>query len=272
MLKFLLWNLNKKPLQDSIERLARKHNIDVIVLLENTIPPDVILRILNPLGTADYYYSRDLSCEKVHIFSRFIDIYIKSIQVVSNCCTIRHLMLPARTDIILTAVHFPSKKNWREDSQIIECTNLSEDIAKVERQIGHTRTVLMGDFNMNHFEPGVVSAKGLHATMSQRIARKKSRKVQSREYPFFYNPMWNLFGNGATGPSGTYYYNNAEHKVFFWNMFDQVLLRPDLVDVFKDENLKILETDGRESFLNKHGIPDKTNFSDHLPVLFSLDI
>jgi exonuclease III len=45
-----------------------------------------------------------------------------------------------------------------------------------------------------------------------------------------------------------------------------------MIFVFIGEYLKILETDGRESFLNKQGIPDKTNFSDHLPVLFTLDI
>ena len=74
------------------------------------------------------------------------------------------------------------------------------------------------------------------------------------------------------GPAGTYYYERAEHKVQFWHMFDQVLLRPDMISVFKNDELRILETDGLESFLNNSGIPESRKFSDHLPVLFSLDI
>ncbi|MEI7866919.1 MAG: endonuclease/exonuclease/phosphatase family protein [Candidatus Methylumidiphilus sp.] len=270
MLKFLLWNLNKKPLQDSIERLARKHNIDVIVLLENDITSDLLLRTLNPPSTGDYYFSPSL-CGKVHIFCKFLDDYIKPVYE-SNRLTIRHLTLPAKIDILLAAVHFPSGLHWDDDSQAFECCNLVDDIIKSEKLVGHTRTLLMGDLNMNPYESGVISARGLHATMISRIAQEKSRIVQSREYQYFYNPMWSLFGDGSPGPAGTYYYKKAKHKVQFWHIFDQVLLRPDMISVFIGENLKILETDGRESFLNKQGIPDKTNFSDHLPVLFSLDI
>ena len=271
MLKFLLWNLNKKPLQDSIERLARMHEVDIIVLLENAVSSDLLLRTLNPLGRGDYYFSPGL-CGKIHIFCKFLGVFIKPIHE-SDRLTIRHMTLPNRVEILLAAVHFPSKLYWDDDSQAFECSNLVDDIIKSEKQVGHTRTILMGDLNMNPFESGVISARGLHATMSSRIAQeKKSRVVQSREYQFFYNPMWNLFGDGTPGPAGTYYYENAEHKVQFWHIFDQVLLRPDIISAFKCEDLRILETDGLESFLNNSGIPESRKFSDHLPVLFSLDI
>ncbi|MCX7110574.1 MAG: hypothetical protein NTX45_10685 [Proteobacteria bacterium] len=271
MLKFLLWNLNKKPLQDSIERLARMHEVDVIVLLENDITSDLLLRTLNPPGTGDYYFSPGL-CRKVHIFCKFLDDYIKPVYE-SDRMTIRHLILPSKIDILLAAVHFPSKRYWDVDSQALECTILSDEIRQVENDCGHARTVLMGDLNMNPFEAGVISACGLHATMSGKIAQeKKSRVVQSREYQFFYNPMWSLFGDATRGPAGTYYYESAKHSVQFWHMFDQVLLRPDMIPVFKHDELKILETDGNLSFLTRQGIPDKRRSSDHLPVLFGIDI
>ena len=77
--------------------------------------------------------------------------------------------------------------------------------------------------------------------MSQQVARKQERTVQETSYPFFYNPMWNLFGDYSPGPPGTYYYSDSTHKVFFWNMFDQVLIRPDLLDRFDMNGLKIIE-------------------------------
>jgi hypothetical protein len=56
--------------------------------------------------------------------------------------------------------------------------------------------VLVGDFNMNPFQEGVVAANGLNAVMARRVAaRRRTRVVQEREYPFFYNPMWGHFGD-----------------------------------------------------------------------------
>lgn len=271
MLRFLLWNLNKKPLQSSVAALARAHEVDIIVLLENAIAIVDLLRSLNPPGTGDYYYSPCRFCSKVEIFSRFLPEFTQPFHE-SDRLTIRHVRLPGREDFLLAAVHFPSKNHYSDESQVFECANLTGEIADTEKKIGHARTLLMGDFNMNPFETGMIGARGLHATMSRRVAQRNSRVVQSREYPFFYNPMWGLMGDSTPGPAGTYYYDNSEHTTLFWNMFDQVLLRPKLLSAFDNRSLQILETDGDTSFLSRHGIPDKTKGSDHLPVLFSLDI
>ncbi len=71
--------------------------------------------------------------------------------------------------------------------------------------------------------------------MDRKVARDVVRTVQEQGYGFFYNPMWGLFGDGTRGPSGTFYHRRAEHKVYFWNMFDQVLVRPQLLDRFRME-------------------------------------
>lgn len=124
---------------------------------------------------------------------------------------------------------------------------------------------------MNPFATGVVAAHGLHAVMSRSIAAKAERTVQERLYPFFYNPMWSHFGDMAE-PPGAYYYEHAEQVVYFWNMFDQVLLRPALLPVFDNRSLRILTTDGEGSFLTERGLPNKSTHSDHLPILFELSI
>ena len=43
MLSFPFWNIGKKPLQHSIKNLASFHELDLIVLTESTITPDVML-------------------------------------------------------------------------------------------------------------------------------------------------------------------------------------------------------------------------------------
>ena len=84
--------------------------------------------------------------------------------------------------------------------------------------------------------------------------------------------MWNLLGDAMHGPSGTYYYGSGGHRALFWHMFDQVLIRPELMTYFANEDLKILDSDGMVSLLNDQGQPDRDNASDHLPLLIRLSL
>lgn len=149
---------------------------------------------------------------------------------------------------------------------------MANEIRKIEEKVGHSRTVLVGDLNMNPFQGGVIAANGLHAVMDRTIALRRSRTVQARRYPFFYNPMWGLFGDATAGPPGTHFYENASHDMLFWNMYDQVLIRPDLLPYFHNEELKILTEDDTVSFLTHRGLPDASGVSDHLPILFKLHL
>lgn len=173
---------------------------------------------------------------------------------------------------MLAVTHFPSKLYWEKETQNYESMRLANRIRRQEEKIGHSRTVLVGDLNMNPFQGGVVSAYCLHGVMSRYNAEKRSRVIQKEEYPFFYNPMWSLFGDATPGTPGTYYYRQSEHKVFFWNMFDQVLIRPDLLPYFDNKNLEILVSDGNTNFLSSKGIPGTNVASDHLPIFFKLKL
>ncbi len=125
---------------------------------------------------------------------------------------------------------------------------------------------------MNPFEDDMVKTDGFHAVMDGRVASGIQRTVQERSFPYFYNPMWSLLGDISPGPSGTFYYRSSTHKAYFWNMFDQVLIRPELLSRFRTETLRILDTDGSSSFVNSRGTPDKGAASDHLPILFTMDL
>lgn len=272
MTAFLFWNLNRKPLQTIVANLALRYEVDVIMLAECSITPDALLRTLNPPGTSEYQYAPSPGCKKIKVFTRFSSEFIPAISETDRL-TIRHLKLPGLTDILLAVIHFPSKLHFRsEDSQRDECIILANSIRDAERKVGHFRTVLVGDLNMNPFEAGVVSAAGLHGVMSRRIVEGGARVVQNRKWLFFYNPMWSLLGDASPGPPGTYYYRSSEYVVFFWNMFDQVLIRPELLHLFNSEDLEILQSDGDISFLSSRGLPDRDVASDHLPIFFKLDL
>lgn len=271
MISFLFWNINQKPLQNLIAKISSIYDIDILMFAENSIDIYELLSILNDYSSGEYFYAPGIGCQKIQIFSRFSEEFIRPLYE-SNDLTIRYLNLPGLTDILLAVNHFPSKLYWDETSQLIECVKLNNSILDVEKQIGHSRTILVGDLNMNPFENGVISSEGLHAVMSRNIALKGKRIVKNKEYPFFYNPMWNFFGDTSPGPCGTYYYEKSIHKVFFWNIFDQMLIRPDLLPSFNNKDLTIVTSIDDINLLDKNGFPDRKKCSDHLPIVFKLSI
>jgi endonuclease/exonuclease/phosphatase (EEP) superfamily protein YafD len=270
MITFLFWNINKKPLEKVIADLAEEHNIDVLILAECEIKVATMLNELNRGQGAqfDFPFSQ---CEKIVIYTRFPGEFLKPV-FESARLTIRRLVLIGREEILLAAVHLPDRMNFKEKSHISECIELGRTIREMEEAIGHTKTVLVGDLNGNPFDYGVIAANGLQAVMTKGLALKKARTVQGKRYQFFYNPMWNYFGDATEGPAGTYYYEKAEHDIYFWNIFDQVLLRPDMLSFFSNDDLKILTKSCDESLLSAKGLPDKKHGSDHLPILFRLSL
>lgn len=178
MTTFLFWNLNKKPLQSLIANLIEQYEIDVLIFAECSISPTVLLQSLNH-SERKYSYSPNDSCKKIEIYTRFSPEFSKPV-LDGTEFTIRHLTFPGNVDILLTAVHFPSKLYWNDASQAFACVELSDEIKATEEKIGHTRTILVGDLNMNPFENRMLSANGLHAVMSKMTAKKQSRVVKGK--------------------------------------------------------------------------------------------
>ncbi len=146
----------------------------------------------------------------IAIYTRFSPDFLKPVRE-SERFSIRTLALPNLPPIVLAAVHFPSKRYWSAESQASECFELGKAIEQVEKDVGYRRTILVGDFNMNPFETGIVSSGGLNSVMSRRIASRVSRTVQGRDYHFLYNPMWSHFGDARADTAGSYYYDAGQH-------------------------------------------------------------
>jgi hypothetical protein len=271
MTSFLFWNINKKPLQSTIRNLVTRYDIDVLMLAECNIASATMLDTLNTDTKIKYHYAPGIGCEKIQIYARFENSFINPIRETSRL-TIRRVTLPGITEFLLSVVHLPSKMHWSDESLASECVNVSEEIKRAESEAQHKRTILVGDFNMNPFESGVVSANGLHAVMSKDIAQRGNRTVLSKSYPFFYNPMWSLFGDLSSGPPGTYYYANSQQRVYFWNMFDQVMVRPDLLPFFSLKDLEIIQIHEQRKLKDTDEIVIRPNVSDHFPLRFKLNL
>jgi len=275
MVAFLFWNINNKNLQKIIGRLVSVYKVDVLLLAEcNNIDPTILLCELNQKEPDFFNVSTNRNYKRIQIFTRFsADFFSNDFAIENEKITIRNLKLPGRKEILLAVIHFLSKVRHGIESQTAIVRDYAELIRKNEEENGHSRTILVGDLNMNPFEPGMYMAQDLHGVMCQKIAKRGSRIVQNKPYPFFYNPMWNLFGDKTPGTPGTYFLDKSGiSDNLFWHMYDQVLIRPDLIDEFIYEELKIITSVENESLLNDRGLPDKENLSDHLPIYFKLKL
>jgi hypothetical protein len=270
MTTFLFWNTRQKPVEEAIAALVETHMVDVLILAEFSTRPVELLERLNQPGKVGFHLTYGVS-KGIVVFTGFSSQFVHPI-FETDRISIRRLSLPARVEILLALVHLPSKLYWSEGSQAIECTELAREIRIQEEKAGHNRTVVVGDLNMNPFETGLVSAAGLNAVMTRDLAVRRFRTVQSKQYPFFYNPMWNHFGDEHDGPPGTYYYERSEQVCYFWNIFDQVLLRPDLMNRCSAGGVRVLTEAGNLPLLSTEGRPNTQLASDHLPLLFELDL
>ncbi|HEX8735771.1 MAG TPA: endonuclease/exonuclease/phosphatase family protein [Pyrinomonadaceae bacterium] len=269
---FLFWNIRKNPLQDLLAVLVREHSVDVLILAECEIDDVTLLETLNKNQSPKYGIALNyVPNKRIKIFTLLPRDSFQPLR--DEGTAVFHLLHPPiGKEIILVSVHLSSKMFQSDRDQAFNVTTLAQAIREVEIQVGHSRTLVVGDLNMNPFEDGLVAAATLHAVMTKEIALRKSRIVSGEEKLFFYNPMWGQFGDYTPGVPGTYYYGSGNQVNYFWNIFDQVLLRPQLLTHFDEKNLQILSDVGKKSLLNKRGIPNTSFASDHLPILFQLSI
>ncbi len=277
-MKFLFWNILGKNLEDAVAQIALDTSSDVVVLAEVADSARVTLALNRERAPEDFFTEVGLDNDETHdvkIFTRRLPAELVTVEKNTPRAAIVRVVIPGAPDFdfLLAAAHLPSK--WTTDNpanQSSDCTWLAEDIASCEARVGHHRTVLVGDLNVNPFEPGLAVATGLNAVSSRRQAKRVTRKIKDKSIKYFYNPMWSHFGDHPNGPGGTYYYRESENSLgYFWHMLDQVLIRPDLLNHFDSGSLTIVTTVGQQSLLTKDThVPNRKKYSDHLPITFEL--
>jgi len=268
MATFLFWNISKNNRSNDIVTLCHENEVDILILAESTIKETVLLKVLNTGQRAKFIAPSNPSS----YLSFFFKYPINSIQNVTDDgrISIYQISPPIGLKVLLVALHLPSKLYGTEDDQTYRATRVIQTIREAEEKMEHTNTLVIGDFNMNPFDKGLVGADGFHAVMDQQTAKQQSRIVDGQQRLFFYNPLWGRMGDTSVGPPGTYYYRGS-YVSYFWNTFDQVLLRPKLLDYFSEKQLHVVSKIGEKSLLYDNGIIDKS-ISDHLPIMITLQL
>ena len=144
---FMFWNLNKRPLLELVNVLAREHRVDVLMLVECDLSVVSLLEALNTDEDNQFTLFPSLS-EYVTILGRFPQDSLHLVRDTGRIA-VRRLVPPIGVDVLLMVVHLPSKMHQRDPDQTQNCMQIIRFVEEAERKYGHTRTIVCGDFNMD---------------------------------------------------------------------------------------------------------------------------
>jgi exonuclease III len=275
MLRVLFWNIKGRDTRTALRALeyvpalVRRFEPHVLTLIESPASAGARLQkaglrleLVDRRSQTDRDRGLSTFCldERLRLTQRGDDRYHRAYQAV----------LPGHQPLTLVAVHLPSALHDKGDhDQARRRADLCRAfVERTERDAGHTRTAVYGDFNMNPFAHAMVNFDGLNA-MSTAFRARRARTLSGVTRATFYNPMWSLLGDrrltpdGRVSPAGTYYMDDEGPAGYFWHMPDQVLVRFELCAHLR--HLDII--DEVESRLLVSNDARKPAVSDHLPVL-----
>lgn len=265
-MNYLFWNTYKKQkINHIIVEIILKNKCDIIGLAEYE---DDIKELINELAKKGIYmYEVPRIGSRLTILTKFIPGKVTHLQETSYY-TLKLVPHEKMGNHIIAFVHLSSKRGKPNPlDHTVQISNLRMAIEEEEETCKNTNTIIMGDFNIDPFEQGMISAIGCHSLSARDVVKKKSRKIEGIEYKMFYNPMWNLYGD-YNYPPGTYYYRQSIQENYFWHMFDQVIIRPELIEKFDFSKLEILTEINTTKLISRNKIP---RISDHLPIIFTIN-
>ena len=259
--KYLFWNTYRNEgINAVITELVTENDIDILILAEYTANSKELVSFLSNANVAMEEYG---SCsERIKLFGKIENIEYRTdtehaiIRVINN-------------EDILCCVHLNSKiSSGNKEQREILIDQILEDVRKVEDEFQTENTIIVGDFNINPYDESFVDARYFHGIPVYEEAKRGSRVVARKRFRMFYNPMWNFLGDFQE-PYGTYYHAGSDAIQTYWNIFDQVIIRPILKERFVSDSLRILTETQKRFLLDHKGHPDK-KISDHLPIMFEI--
>lgn len=260
-MKYLFWNTHRNcDINDVLCELIVENDISIVCLAEYTAKSDELISKLSVQSVDMIEYG---SCsERIKMFGK-----VKNIQYRTDT---DHAIIRIINDKdILCCIHLNSKiYSGHEEIREIHMDQIISDIQEIEQEMQSENTIVVGDFNINPYDSSIVNAKYFHGIPIYEEAKRKSRVIAGKEFHMFYNPMWNLLGD-AQEPYGTYYYAGNDPINTYWNIYDQVIIRPALRARFVGDSLKIVKETKTRFFLDNNGHPNG-KISDHLPIVFEI--
>jgi endonuclease/exonuclease/phosphatase family metal-dependent hydrolase len=269
-MRFLFWNIQKKDsFFETIVNIVDELSVDVLGLAEFPNDQEGILIssfsnkglcfkcVKNANFKVKVFYR-----DGVQIINKYEGDYINATEV--SIGGIKYSVL---------FCHLSAKNMSTDIDPFCRAALYYEELESYEQTIvSHNRTIVVGDFNMNPFDSGMVSAMAFNATNSMAISKRGSRELSKKKYHYFYNPTWNLHGDqGKEIPAASFYFGKADYGQLYWHMLDQVIIRPEVISHFIYDDFRLVYKGKSFCLINSDSTINANDYSDHLPIVFSIN-
>ncbi len=273
-IRFLYWNINNNSNSFILKLEKIISNIDILLLVENNKISDSLIE--DSLGMMKLDYKADFVETQFtpKFYTKFKDNELEYIGTSTSKRLIFTSLKFANThEILVGGIHFPSKLNYDGLSQLQIAMEYVREIESIETLKDNRNTIIFGDFNMNPFDEGMIEPSAFNATLSEIEAKKISKEFHYKKYNYFYNPMWGFLGDrnylsGIRKLPGSFYYKKAP----YWNVYDKVIMRPQIIDIFDFSSLEIIDSLGDEKLVDTNFMIKNKIYSDHLPLSFKIKL
>ena len=264
-MKFLFWNIQKKPLTAQITELILESKCHLYAFAEAS--DETIEAVIEQLQSK--YNTRcsllpTPGCDKIKliVLDPLSSLSHISLLNQSKDFSLIKIDLPGLA-LIVGFVHLPAKLHRTPEQSRRACERLRDQIVEEEEIHGTDNSIVIGDFNVNPFEMPMISFTGMVATNGIACSQRDTIICDGESQRLFYNPMWTLYADHKERP-GSHKYIRTGEDVVSWHFLDQVIMRPTLINHFNFDALTLIKKTENYYLTNSRHIPDP---SDHLPLI-----
>lgn len=268
-IKYIFWNIKNRNLIGPIAQVILENDIDIVALVE--------AKSLDIQGLFNELLLNGQSWKKVEICPESdikllakCDIHISTHREEKRLSVYK--LYNGEELYLLNVLHLDSAMHLDEIARSVKASRVNQMLCKIEESIfgkQKYKTITVGDFNLQPYSQGIAGYYGFNATMSEHKAKQVSRVIDHEERYFYFNPMWKMMGDRRL-VQGTYYNaSDQQGRSIYWYTFDELLIRPSLIDKFNWDFFEIVEKTKDHNFI-RNNIIYKDKYSDHLPLKFEI--
>lgn len=255
----LFWNMKNNSNETWVEHLIRERNVDIALFAEyKSTSFNTVVSNLPGYIQYDGYGG----CQKITLLCKkplAVKVKREQNRYTLYSCTCEQVLYN------IIGIHLPASPSSNPNDRKNVIRDIIHDIEEQEKEEKHKNTIVIGDFNCNPFDEEIIQKDSFNAVLFKELIKKQEVVIYNeKRWRRFYNPIL-TFLSEDTKTYGSLYYSSGIAPLY-WNSFDQVLVRKELID--RVSSLEYIKQINGKSLLKD--VKPNDSISDHLPLIVEI--